>query len=154
MKLGMPPNIVGNCSVRNAFICAQLCITHLKWITAVNHFLHSESMQTKLWMHFHYFLTWCSHECMHLQTFFRWSIIHLTITMLNAIRCNKMQQDATRCNKCCCILLPSAENKRTIVLAGGSCCIEQPARFSVVALCCIQQGVCEMPVGVRIKPWS
>ena len=30
--------------------------------------------------------------------------------------------------------LPSAENKRTIVLAGGSCCIEQPAPFSVVAL--------------------
>ena len=44
-------------------------------------------------------------------------------------------------------LLPSAENKRTIVLAGGSRCIdEQSAHFSVVAFCCIQQGVCEMPV--------
>ena len=43
-------------------------------------------------------------------------------------------------------MLISAENKRTIVLAGGSCCIEQAAHFSV-AFCCIQQGACKMPVG-------
>ena len=41
----------------------------------------------------------------------------------------------------CCVLSPSAENKRTIVLAGGSCCVEEAVPFCV-ALCCNQQGVC------------
>ena len=43
-------------------------------------------------------------------------------------------------------MLSWAENKGTIVLADGSCCIEQPAHFSVVALCYTQQGVFEMTV--------
>ena len=60
-----------------------------------------------------------------------------------------MQQDATNVRSCR-ILLPSAENKRTIVLAGGSCCIGQPGHFSVVAFCCIQLGLCEMYVEVRV----
>ena len=60
-----------------------------------------------------------------------------------------MQQDATNAKRCC-ILLPSAENKITIVVANGSCCIEQSVRFSVdIALCCIQQGACEKPVGLN-----
>ena len=46
-------------------------------------------------------------------------------------QCNKMQQK----------LLSSAENKRTIFLASGSCCIQRAVHFS------IQQGVCEMVVG-------
>ena len=37
-----------------------------------------------------------------------------------------------QCSKKSC---PRQITKRTIVLAGGSCCIEQPADFSVVALC-------------------
>ena len=48
-----------------------------------------------------------------------------------------------------CILLLSAEKKRTIVLAGGSWCIGQPAHFSAVTLCCMQQDPCEMSARVR-----
>ena len=42
-----------------------------------------------------------------------------------------------------CILLSKLLH---LVVAGGSSCIEQPARF-VVGFCCIQQGVCEMHLG-------
>ena len=46
-----------------------------------------------------------------------------------------MQQDATKVKSAL-----SKEQKDHVVLAGGSCCIEQPAHFSDLALCCIQQG--------------
>ena len=49
-----------------------------------------------------------------------------------------IQQDAANVKS---ILLPSVENKRTIVLA-------------VVAFCCIQEGVCEMHVRGRVNPFS
>ena len=60
-----------------------------------------------------------------------------------------MQQKSINLNSRC-ILLPSAENKGTIVLAGRSCYIQQPEHFSVVAFCCIQQGVCEIPMGLGL----
>ena len=63
------------------------------------------------------------------------------------------QQDATNV-KSCCISSPSAENKRAIVLAGGSSCNEQPAHLSVVAFCCIQQGVCEIRVKYNMVKMS
>ena len=85
-------------------------------------------------------VSWCCQGCA--------SNLKKSLTMLNATKCNK-----------CCMLLPSAENKRIIVLACRSYCIEQSAHFSVVALCCIQQSVCETPVGgsgitVYFSCWS
>ena len=47
-----------------------------------------------------------------------------------------MQQDARRMQQT--ILLPSAENKRTIVLAAVSCSIEQPAHFKEINTCFLQ----------------
>ena len=47
---------------------------------------------------------------------------------------HKILWDAKKVTSCC-ILLPSAENKRTIVPAVVYCCIEQFAHSSVVAFC-------------------
>ena len=61
----------------------------------------------------------------------------LVLHEVNSLHCHyNPWLSAATCIKCKqngCISLPSAENKGTIVLAGGSCCIEQAAQFSVVA---------------------
>ena len=62
--------------------------------------------------------------CLHML----WIKIYIMkpITMLNATNVNS-----------CCISLSSAENKRTIVLAVLSCCIEQPPQLG----CCILPAI-------------
>ena len=54
--------------------------------------------------------------------------------------------DATNVKKLLKLVALSREQKNHCSIAGRSCCIEQPAHYSVVAFCCIQQSTCEKPI--------
>ena len=58
----------------------------------------------------------------------------LPLTMPNAPRCNK-----------CKLLLPSAENRTTIVLAGGSCCIQQGVWENVACRLTVHYNKVQIP---------